>query len=45
MLSLIPKNLIKSLLTQFLFLVRTEAVVLIFESFFRSASLYASDFE
>ena len=45
MLSLIPKNLIKSLLTQFLFLVRTEAVVLIFESFLRRASLYASDFE
>jgi hypothetical protein len=39
MVSLIPRNLIKSLLTQCLFFVRIEAVVRIFESFFLSASL------
>lgn len=38
-LSLIPKNLIRSALIQFLFLVRIEVVVLILESFFRNASL------
>lgn len=38
-LSLIPKKCIKSLLTQFLFFVLNDVVVLIFESFFLRASL------
>lgn len=37
MLSLMPKNLIKSWLTQFLFFVLIEDVVLILESFFFNA--------